>query len=161
MSLKTPLGEIEIFIDNKKIEYDYKKIEINRTCENLNGRYLITIQFIPDGLEHKISCRIKNYNPSIEDEVETGEDLELKSFYYKNIKMSIGMIGDTEYYSMGERICNSFDYNNDYLKDGVEYVILKITKTEIFDFGIAWIEGYTNENEVQTWYGADPFTFKN
>lgn len=156
MKLATPFGEIEIFIDNKEVEYDYIKIENDKTCENLNGRYLITIFFNPDRLEHKITCRIKNYKPSINDDIETGENLELKSFYSDNIKLSIGMVGNVR----DERICSIFNYDNNYLEDGVEYIIFKTTNTNKYYFGIAWIENYTNENEVQTWYGADPTIIK-
>jgi hypothetical protein len=90
-NLVTPLGEIEIFIDNKKIEYNYIKIKNDITCKDLNGRYLIKIIFEPDRFEHKITCRIKNYKPSVEDGPESGEYLELKSFYSDKIKLSIGM----------------------------------------------------------------------
>lgn len=158
MNLKTPLGEIEIFIDNSKIEYNYKKLENDCSCENLDGRYVIKVIFEPDGNEHKISYRIKNYIATAEDDVETGENLELKSFFKNNIKLSIGMVGDTGYDVGGERVCNTFDYDNDYLKNGVEYCLLNFTTTKEYKFGIAWIENYTDENKVQTWYGADPFT---
>lgn len=109
-------------------------------------------------MQKLISCKIKNHISTSEDYVETGENLELKSFFKNNIKLSIGMVGDTGYDVAGERVCNIFDYDNGYLKNGVEYCLLSFTKTKEYKFGIAWIENYTDENEVQTWSGADPFT---
>ena len=48
---------------------------------------------------------------------------------------------------------------NVYMEDGVSYLILEETKTTRYVFGIAWIGNVTAENEVQTWYGADPTLF--
>ena len=50
--------------------------------------------------------------------------------------------------------------NNEYQDDGVDYVILGVTNTQIFTFGVAWINNCTENNEVQTWFGADPTIMK-
>lgn len=52
---------------------------------------------------HIIACRIRGYHPSAEDEIETGEYLELKSFFDKTIKLSIGMIGQTGYWIYSDK----------------------------------------------------------
>lgn len=49
-----------------------------------------------------------------------------------------------------------YDYENDYLDNGVSYEIFDFTKTRQFFFAICWIDDYTDENELQTWFGADP-----
>jgi len=162
MNLQTPLGEIEVYIDGNKIEYNYFKIENDNNCLDLSGRYLINICFEPDGMEHVISCCIKDYKRTNKDEIETGENLELKSFYKDNTKLSIGMEGDTGYSLDLERTSDYYDYDNGYLDNGVEYRILKNT-TERFKnyiFTIAWIDNYNKENEIQTWLGADPTMIK-
>lgn len=156
--LTTPLGDIEIYIDNKKIEYVERNIGIlDKLCPNVNGRYCIEISFIPDGKFHAISCKIKDYISSKEDGIESGEQLELKSFYRHNTKLSIDMKGGDRYYSDGT--CASDVYDNDYMGDGVSYLILEETKTTRYVFGVAWIENVTAENDVQTWFGADPTLF--
>lgn len=33
------------------------------------------------------------------------------------------------------------------------------TKTDRYVFGVAWIENVTDDNDVQTWFGADPTMF--
>ena len=38
-------------------------------------------------------------------------------------------------------------------------MILEETKTTKYVFGVAWIEKVTTENDVQTWFGADPTLF--
>ena len=92
--LITPLGDIEIYIDDKKIEYVERNIRISdKLCPDVDGRYSIEVNFIPDRKFHVISCKIKDYISSKEDGIESGERLELKSFYRNNTKLSIGMEG--------------------------------------------------------------------
>lgn len=154
MTLSTPLGTIYIEIDSREIAYEYKRIELDRTCPDVDGRYLITLNYQPDGNSHIIACRIRGYQPSAEDEIETGEYLELKSFYNGTIKLSIGMIGQTGY--VGSHRDSAFDYDNGYLVDGVTYELLPFTKTQKYKFAIAWLNHCTSENDVQTWLAADP-----
>ncbi|GCA67561.1 hypothetical protein KGMB01110_19970 [Mediterraneibacter butyricigenes] len=159
--LSTPLGDIEIYIDNEKVEYTVKNIGASeRLCPDISGRFGIEILYEPDGKQHTISCRIKKYHASSRDEIEPRERLELKSFYRENTKLSIGMEGDAGYYSDGTRDSDVYDYDNDYMEDGVSYLIMEDTKTTKYVFGIAWIDNVTVENDVQTWYGADPTYFR-
>ncbi len=83
MFLNTPLGKINILIDNKSINYNYKLVSPDRLCKDVDGRYSITIPFTPDGKYHRISCVIEDYHPTPLDEIESGERLALKSFYKK------------------------------------------------------------------------------
>ena len=77
--LTTPLGDIEIYIDNKKIEYVERNISTSdKLCPDVDGRYSIEVNFIPDGKFHVISCKIKDYISSKEDGIESGERLEMK-----------------------------------------------------------------------------------
>ena len=154
--LSTPLGDIIILIDNKAISYNAIPVNRDKTCMDIHGRYKIVIDFIPDGQEHQIKCLIDGYENIDDDFVETGDNLELKSFVKNNIKLSIGMEGDSGYFSDGTRISDYYDYDNDYFDNGVSYQILKITQTNKYVFGIAWIVDQRPDNEVQTWYGADP-----
>lgn len=153
--LLTPLGEIKVFYDDKEVEYNVKAVKCDKRCPDLGGRFIIEVHFKPDGREHIISCRIINHVVHPYDDIETGERLELKSFYNENVKLSIGMEGDTGYLFDGTRYSDEYDYDTDYLSNGVEYDVLETTKTEIYRFGIAWIEPYSEENDIQTWFGAD------
>ena len=153
--LKTPLGNIVIQIDNKTISYNAINVICDSTCNDLDGRYFICIPFGPDGRKHEITCFIENYLPSENDDIESGENLELKSFYAKSCKLSIGMEGESGYDADGLRFSTVYDYDNEYTMNGVKYVILPATITHKYIFGIAWINNVTNENDVQTWFGAD------
>ena len=158
--LITPLGEIEINIDNIPVDYTYIELPKEPSFCDLSGRYFVKIEFSPDGENHTITCKIKNLPDDTKGYIESGENLECKSFYYKTYKMSIGMEGDTGYFSDGTRVNGYYDYDTAYLDDGVEYMILQNTKTDTYVFGIAWIEDYNEDNDVQTWLGADPTLLK-
>ena len=94
--LTTPLGDIEIYVDDNKVEYMEKSIRVSdKLCPDVSGRYAIKIDFIPDGKIHTISCKIKGHVSSKKDGIEPGERLELKSFYKDNTKLSIGMEGES------------------------------------------------------------------
>lgn len=149
--LQTPLGEIIVSIDNKPVQYEAKIEPPDKACPDLNGRYSITVEFAPDRQEHTVSCRIKGHVPDERDDIETGERLELKSFYAGNVKLSIGMEGE----DLGIR--TEYDYDTGYLDDGVQYEIRSFTRTGKYVFGIAWISNFNDENE---WFGADPFGFE-
>lgn len=154
MQLLTPLGDISLVVDDISIEYEFQEIELSSSCSDVDGRYLIRCTFIPDGNPHQIACVINNYTSSIRDDIESGERLELKSFYSSDTKLSIGMIGESGYIC-GERI-TEYDYDCEYKPNGVSYILLPTTKTTEFWFGISWINNCTDENNIQTWYGADP-----
>lgn len=152
--LHTPLGDIEIYIDGKETAYKEYAVSPDRNCPDLGGRYCIAVDFRPDGIKHCIACRIKGHIPGLEDSVESGERLESKGFYNESVKVSIGMEGETGY--IGAKRISEYDYDNGYLKDGVQYEILSFTKTRRYIFGVAWIENPNGVRDIQTWFGADP-----
>jgi len=152
--LKTPLGEIEIRIDDAAIEYTAVREKTGSPWdEELDGRYFITVNIPEDGNKHYISCIIKDYDGSDEDYEDTGERLELKNFIKNGAKLSIGTEGDSSF----PREYQEYDYNIEYLNNGMAYITGRETKTTRFVFGIAWINNPTAENDAYTWYGADPF----
>ncbi len=152
--LQTPLGRLEIAIDNVSIPYRYFPIPVDKTCPDLDGRYAIVIPFSPDQSHHTISCRIRDYKSAAEDSIESGENLELYSFFQNGVKLSLGMEGEEGCIDNG--LDSPYDYDTQYLADGVQYRVLPTTKTEEFVFGVAWLSRVTGENDVQTWFGADP-----
>lgn len=163
--LATPFGDIDVLIDEKPIPYTVQKGSANDVVwPNIRHRYQIVILFIPDGKEHSLSC-VFSPNCSYDRTPESGECLECQSFYSpQRIKMSIGIECETGY-SDGKRVSDKYDYDADYLDNGMVYRILSDTKTERYVFGIAWIDDVgrddkvDNNRGVQTWFAADP-TFR-
>ena len=152
--IRTALGDLDIQIDGKSINYEETSLPLDGAFYKLTGRYKITISFQPDGEFHTIACKIVDYKPSSLDEEEGDENLECKSFYKGDTKLSLGMEGDMCFLD-GQRMSN-YDYDNELLPDGVQYLILPSTKTSIYSFGVAWITRYAKDTAIQTWLGADP-----
>ncbi len=45
--LTTPLGDIEIYVDDNKVEYMEKNIRVSdKLCPDVSGRYAIKIDFL-------------------------------------------------------------------------------------------------------------------
>lgn len=87
--MTTLLGDIEICIDGKTIKYTAQNMGVmDRLCLDVDGRFCIKVEFVPDGERHTISCIIKSHIPSDKDGVESGEQLALKSFYKGHSKLS-------------------------------------------------------------------------
>ena len=161
--LKTPFGEIQILIDGETVPYseqEGRKLDV--LCPHVLGRYHITVQFIPDGKEHTIAC-VFIPDCSYEKTPESGERLECQSFYNdRGFKMSIGLECEAGY-TGGVRASDKYDYDADYLDNGMSFLIDKNTRTERYVFGIAWIDNVSrddpidnNNRDIETWYGADP-----
>jgi len=160
--INTPMGEISVLIDGSEIQYVFVKGEaIKRWFPNVLGRYLIRVNYIPDGKNHKITCILpcdkidKSY-------IESGENMECQGFYSKDlVKVSIGTYGDNAPDA-------DFDYDVEYLSNGIQYNIFPDTKTQNYEFGICWIDDVdsdefdegTNDRDTQTWLGADPWYYK-
>ena len=132
-------------------------------CSDVLGRFQITVQFIPDGQEHSIAfvftpeCPYKRAK-------ESGERLECQSFYNdRRSKMSIGLACEAGYVG-GKRLSDAYDYDADYLVNGMLYRIFPDTKTEQYVFGISWIDDVgwgdptdnNHDRDIQTWFAADP-----
>lgn len=155
--LITPLGELLILVDGIEVRYNFIRLENNSSIfPNIAGRYKIELEYNSDYSEHQICCIIENIDSrKIDNYAESGERLECQSFYKEDIKLSIGIECDTGYYEIGERIGN-YDYDSLYLENGICYHILETTKSHKLVFGIAWINESIEDNDIQTWFAADP-----
>ena len=153
--IQTPLGTIEMTKDGKSVDCTIRRVRNDNLCPELNGRFAVLIDYIPDGQEHTVSCCIKGFRESKSDFIEPDERVDIKSFCGGTTKLSIGLFSDIpdEWDKTPDDI---MDYWTEYLKNGVQYHIRAGAKQAIYPFGIAWIEHKSDKNEVQTSYGADP-----
>lgn len=146
--LSTPLGAIKLFVNDEIVEFTAIKLDLELYCRDVNGRYLIQYEYISEMKNQEIKCCIPSID--VKGDVESGESLEAISFYRNEIKLTIGIEGeftdDTKY----------IDYGGDYLSNGFQYVTYPTTPDRKFYFGVCWIQPLTEENDNQTWFGADP-----
>ena len=170
MELITPLGTVFLLIDEEPVDFSMTELgPMDNLCPKLEGRFKLEVDFIPDGKEHLISCCLQP-SQSVTGYAESGERLESFGYYSlnKKIKVSIGLEAEAGYIRnvTGEivRLSDTYDYDSEFKEaDGLfynSYFLLPDTKTAHYIFGIAWITGCDQDNDIQTWFGADPTYMK-
>ncbi|WP_335870963.1 hypothetical protein [Bacillus sp. 2205SS5-2] len=140
-----------MFINDREVEYKAITIDLDRWCPDVSGRYLIQCEYKKSDEEKTIKCCLPSLD--VEGDVECGERLESIAFYKDNIKLTIGAEG--EFVDKQHRY-QGYDYSGSYVSNGVQYKTFSTTEDKNFRFGVCWIEPVTEDNEVQTWFGADP-----
>lgn len=73
------------------------------------------------------------------------------SFYQNGCKLTLGCTA-----SFGDHEDYGLDYDGSICKNGIEINILPTTKSRNFKLGVCWINNCNDENDTQTWFGADP-----
>ncbi|WP_306479949.1 hypothetical protein [Mediterraneibacter sp.] len=150
MELITPIGSIVLSLDDEPVYFSYSVLEPNeKYFSNVDAAYRLSYDFVADGKPHTLFFKFKE--GSFETEPESGELFEAVSFYKEKFKLTLGCIAsfvDYEDYNL--------DYDGTLCDAGIEIYIAETTKSQTFRFGVCWIENCTKENDVQTWYGADP-----
>ena len=159
--LNTPLGTISISIDDINIQYKAIKLENNqKVFPDIEGRYRIDVPYNTDNSEHIISCTVDNIIDSkVSHYFDSGEGFECETFHQGDTKLTIGIEYDDSCYHDDERV-EDCEYDSVHLEDGIGYHILKTTKSNIFTFGIAWIDEFKDEDNLQTYFAADPTLYK-
>jgi len=137
----------------------HRKAAGKALCARIFWADQIGISFAPDGKKHKIAC-IFEPSCSYVRTPESGERLKCQGFYSEHrYKMSIGLECESGY--VGSK---RYDYDVEYLENGMAYIVLPDTRTERYVIGVAWIDdvgwddpaGDDNDCGVETRYGADP-----
>ena len=148
--LKTPFGNIRMFLDKKEVEFNFFKIQKPKSFLKTET-YLLKYEFKKEKVDkinkHSLKCILET-NFEYEAYVETGERLEAISFEINKGKLTIGTVSGL---SMVEVDGNNNDFDVKYLKNGIEIVIFKETASQEFSFGISFLENMNLENEIQTW----------
>lgn len=147
--LLTPVGAIKLFVNGKEIPFT--AIKLNNSdlhCPDVNGRFLIQYEYKNEFKKQKIKCCIPSLD--VQGDPEGGERIEAISIYKNDLKLTIMVVGEFEDYP------EHLDYTGEYLSNGIQYETFQSTENQTFRFGICWIQPCTEENDFQTWFGADP-----
>ena len=148
--LKTPFGNIRMFLDKKEVEFNFFKIQNSKSflkTETYSLKYEFKKEKIDKISKHFLKCILET-NFEYEAYVETGERLEAISFEVNKGKLTIGTVSGL---SMVEVDGNNNDFDVKYLKNGIEIIIFKETANQEFYFGISFLENMNLENKIQTW----------
>ena len=147
--LVTPFGNVRLELDNEEISFETQKIEPNRkNFPDVEG-YLLRWKYEKDCIRHLLQCVIDCESTEVREE--GGERLEMTSVYREGGKLSIGVEAEFSNLPVYE-----YDYNGRNLSNGIEIEILPKTETQYFIFGVAWLKKCSEENDIQTWFAADP-----
>ena len=148
--LKTPFGNIRMFLDKKEVEFNFFKIQNSKSflkTETYSLKYEFKKEKVDKTSKHFLKFILET-NFEYETYVETGERLEAISFEVNKGKLTIGIVSGL---SMVEVDGNNNDFDVKYLKNGIEIVIFKETANQECYVGISCLENMNLENEIQTW----------
>lgn len=144
--LKTVLGDIIIAINSQN--FNLSPIKLSNIGSNyiVDERYKIVVDNIDVARKDMmIDCLLKkNEISNLTSYPEPGENLALISFISDDIKLSIGVEGDIPGVS--------YEYNS----EGLRVKIDKETSIKKIIFFIAWKKLKNEQEEIYTWFAADP-----
>ena len=106
--LKTPFGNIRMFLDKKEVEFNFSKIQNSKSflkTETYSLKYEFKKEEVDKTSKHFLKCILET-NFEYEAYVETGERLEAISFEINNGKLTIAT---TSGLSMAESDGNNND----------------------------------------------------
>lgn len=156
--LETPFGKVQVLVsdeDWRPIEADiaFREKEIEERFP-VDGRWLIEVRMTPQETQrHVFTIR---FTPSLiisDTDIETGEALELKSWFSGNLKWSLGAV-DEDWL----RVLRKVELTKvEYLDHGITLQIDGIPAGEEFmlPFGVAW-RNSDDPEEANTWFAANP-----
>lgn len=144
--IKTNIGNVNILINGHNLDCSMYELSNKGSLFNVDGRFRIEVDNIPDKEETVIDCILENQKSEpINVYAESGEDLALISFMINNMKLSIGVQGDIP------------GVIYDYLDDRLRIKVTEKASISRFDIFIAWITmDNIEKEEVYTWFAADP-----
>lgn len=137
----TPLGEIQIFIDNIRSDYEVEPYNCN-VCSVREKPLAGSYRIIVSAKEWQtVRCVVSLYDSEIPNDGASGERYLYSEFVKGNIVLTIGA-GDENL---------AFDTNR--VSYGVEYV--RKAHIDKVMFGVAWATDYEGEDDIRTQLASD------
>lgn len=134
--LMTPIGPIIILINDIEISYSFQPLSnLSPYFPDVSGRFSILVSS-----KEQATVRCVLQNNTIVGQSETGENLEAISFYYDDVKLSIGVTADF------------MQQEGQIVTNGIE-----LTTTSPITFVVSWIQPVTEDNDLQTFFSVDLF----
>lgn len=146
--LETGMGTINIRVNGENFQYTPIKLPNAQKQFLVDGRFKIVVDnlsfFTNDTII--VECEVINFPcVNVKGYIESGERLALVSFYYGNLKLSIGVEDEIP------------AVHCEYVDCGLKVTISKQACLQQIVFGIAWVSMQDEEKEdIYTWFAADP-----
>ena len=138
---KMPFGELIVEVKDEKMAMVEAHIHlIEKEIESrfpVDGRLLIEVTLLPqEERELSFTCRFQPSLKITDSFVETGEFLELKSWYHDDFKWSIGAVDEDWFLWLRKADLRRVEY----LENGISLKIGGLAKNKPFmlPFGVAW-----------------------
>ena len=153
--LKTPFGNVNVLFDSKAANITVQKLSLkaDRICTDIEYTYFLSYEYQSDNAAHTLTCTLDRSD--ISGDAESGEHLDAISFYIGGGKLTIGCTSDFGTLREGD-----FDFDGEYLKNGLRICIFPNTESRTFTFGVSWLLNATSDNEIQTWFASDPSIYR-
>lgn len=141
--IQTPIGDIRILVNGQEKKYEFCELETKTENFSVDNRFQITFGEIEIGMI--VSCVLESPFQNIESTPDSGERLEMISFYKDDLKLSIGVEGEIE------------GINYVLLKNGIEIRNEKSIYKPNLIINVAWLKMKNSEEEdIYCWLAADP-----
>lgn len=141
------MGDIDIIVNGTSFEYSIIKLPNAQKQFLVDKRFKIIVKKLPlSDTDITVECKIINFKgDNVKGYVESGEGLNLVSFYRKKLKLSIGIEDQ-----INNVYCECIEY-------GLKITVFKQSFLKQLVFGIAWLSMHDEEKEeIYTWFAADP-----
>lgn len=149
IELSLPSGTIRLTLDGKEQLFDIVALEPSSPeTPNLTELLKLRYRYKRNGKAHKL--RLLFSSPGAESSVEPGERLEAISFYSHGGKTTLAVSG-----AFGMAAEYGYDYDGEYLKNGIELDLSPETKGHTVTFAVAWLKDCTEQTDTQTWLAVD------
>lgn len=149
---ETPFGRISMLLDGREIEFDCEQHAPHpKWFPDVDGVYRLSVTVKHDWRSHELVLQLMPAGPCKTDN-DSGERLECIAIYIGTGKISMGCY---------DPIDDGRDYDAYHGEEPHLIVdIFPTTQTELFEFGVCWINNVTDDNEIQTSEGADIWHWK-
>lgn len=138
--LTLPCGTFWLSFDGCKEKFRYRSLPPDeKEYPDVDATYRIYYPYVADGQGHELKIC---FSCNTDGEIESDERTEELSFYVGDGKVTIGCEA-----SFG---LNEYPYDGTHKKDGIVLYLSDSTPSQLFVFGLCWLEHCTPETDSQT-----------
>jgi len=152
----TPFGGVTLWFDGEPVTSKVMHIDADNDyalSHPVDGNVRVWFDFKADGNTHVLECKVRPLFPG-EISPASGERLEGFEIHDEETILFIGVEYDSESevgFDVGQ-----YDYTAVVIDNGVKVEINPDTHSQLFVFGIAWVDYVDEKMMANTWLVGDP-----
>ncbi len=142
----TDLGELNVLVNGSLVDYELRELKLVGRNFKVNGRVELLVENLESyGKSVNVECGFKSLKNEQYGSSESGEQLEMISFYDGDYKLSIGVEDEIDGLAYSLSNCS---------------IVIRVNDTSHISnlkFRVAWIDMKDSKVEdIYTWFAADP-----